>query len=206
MHDFVFHPIRVLGEIDVNFGCLQGGNTPPVWQKACTDTLTPNLTRRERADSSWNDWSWAQNLDYKAIMATFAPLLWELVNQQCVLFLEWGQTSEKGFSWSISPCSENILLGRVLSGSRVLMVTGGKFPVLSGCEQKSWRKWRDCCHPVTVHMIDDWDEELTKRSDRKLMETEEHMWGFLKAGFHYVKQNKPGWKCFNLKFQSAVLN
>lgn len=55
---------------------LQAGNTPSdSVTESMTDTLTPNLTRREHADPSWNDWSWAQNLHYKAIMATFAPLL-----------------------------------------------------------------------------------------------------------------------------------
>lgn len=130
----------------------------------------------------------------------------ETNNHQWVLFSESDQTSGRVFSWTKhQPVFWNY---PALCIVRISCAGGHwrKIPCAQWMWPQSWRKWWDCCHPVTVHMIDDSDEELTKRSDGKLMETEEHKWGFLKAGFHYVKQNKPGWKCLNLKFQSAVLN
>lgn len=42
---------------------------------------------------------------------------------------------------------------------------------------ESWSKWWDCCHAVTGDMIDDWDDELKKHSDGKLMGTEQK-WRF----------------------------
>lgn len=133
-------------------------------------------------------------------MARFAPLLWEIINQQSALLPEQCQTS---------PFNKQRALSKYPSRSCAfwflrLLVPGGhwrKSPRAQRLWPENWSERWDCCHDVTVHR---WITQM-RNQQRILTESwwkQENVSGGFKCRF----QNKPGWKCLNLKFQSAALN